>query len=136
MRRPQRGFMLTKLWATLLSLALAVVIAFTAFSAYRTRSQLHRAQTDLLALSLQMERYYQQRSSYPTKTTSTAATRELFDGWQPATGNPFDFVISSSGGEHYTLQAIGNGRRSGYVISIDQSNHRQLRKPSGATRRW
>lgn len=136
MRRHPRGFTRTKFSAVLLSLALAVAIAFTAFSAYRTRSQIHQAQTDLLALSQHMERYYQQRSSYPPRTDTTAATLALFEGWRPAADNPFDFVISSGGGDHYTLQANGNGRCSGYVITIDQSNHRRLRKPSGAIRRW
>lgn len=131
------GFTLIELLAVLVIVAILTMIAVPAYSAYVTRSHVRAAQADLVALSLNMENYYQQQLSYPAATATTAATAALFAGWYPAEGGLFSYTIQSSDADAYALRASGSGARvNGYVITLTDDNVRTLVRPDGTSSSW
>lgn len=132
-----RGFTLIELIVAMLITAVLTVIALPAYSGYVTRSKLRGAQSDLVALSLNLENYYQQQLGYPATTTTTAQTRTALPGWAPAQSSDFSFQIQSSSGTAYTIKATGTGAGvSGYAITLDSTNTRQLTSPGGSVSSW
>ncbi|NKF21179.1 type IV pilin protein [Solimonas marina] len=129
------GFTLIELIVTVVIVAILAAIAIPSYSAYITRSQIRAAEADLVALSLNLENYYQQQLSYPAVTTTTAQTEALFKGWYPA-ASTFSYVIAASDATGYTLKASGSGRTSGYVLTLNDGNDRVLTHPSGTTETW
>lgn len=136
-RTASRGFTLIELIASMLIVAILTLIALPAYSGYIARSKLRAAQNDLIALSLNLENYYQQQLTYPSATTSTAQTQTTLPGWAPAQAADFSFQIQSASASAYSLKATGTGNGvSGYAITLDSGNTRQLTTPSGAVSAW
>ena len=132
-----RGFTLIELIAALLITAILTMIALPAYSSYLARSKLRAAQNDLIALSLNLENYYQQQLTYPAATAGTAQTQTTLPGWAPSQGANFSFQIQSASASTYSLKATGTGNGvSGYAITLDSGNTRQLTNPSGAVSSW
>lgn len=132
-----RGFTLIELIASMLIASVLSMIAMPAYSGYLARSKLRAAQSDLIALSLNVENYYQQQLSYPSATAGTTQTQTTLPGWAPAQAANFSFQIQSASASTYSLKAIGTGNGvSGYTITLDSSNTRQLTNPAGAVSSW
>lgn len=134
-RTAPRGFTLIELISTVAIVAILAMIAIPSYGAYITRSQVRAAQADLVALSLNMENYFQQQLAYPAATTTTAQTEALFKGWYPA-ASAFSYAIQTSDATGYTLKASGSGRTSGYVLTLDSGNTRAMNKPGGSSETW
>jgi len=132
-----RGFTLIELIASMLIVAILTLLALPAYSGYIARSKLRAAQNDLIALSLNLENYYQQQLTYPSATAGTAQTQTTLPGWAPAQATDFSFQIQSASTSAYSLKATGTGNGvSGYAITLDSGNTRQLTSPSGAVSAW
>jgi type IV pilus assembly protein PilE len=126
-----------ELLAVMLIAAILTTIALPAYSSYIARSKLRLAQNDLVALSLNLENYYQQQLSYPGATTTTVQTQTALPGWAPAQSADFSYQIQSATASSYTLKAVGTGHGvSGYQITLDSSNARQVTAPGGAVSTW
>ena len=136
-RAALRGFTLIELIASMLIVAILTMLALPAYNSYLARSKLRAAHNDLVALSLNLENYYQQQLTYPAATASTAQTQTTLPGWAPAQAANFSFQILSASASTYSLKATGTGNGvSGYAITLDSSNTRQLTTPSGAVSTW
>lgn len=123
--------LLERVAALLVMTVVAAVVAMTYLS-YATRHKVRRAQADLVALSLQLDRYLQHELSFPVrKTATTEATRRLFPGWKPVQENDFVYTMDAhlTG---YTLTATGvGGRLAGCTMSLDDLDNRKVSASCG-----
>jgi type IV pilus assembly protein PilE len=122
------GFTLIELMIAMAIIAILSVIAIPAYTSYVTKSKSRTAQSDLVALSLNMENYFQQQLSYPATSTTTAATKAYFAGWNPAQAADFRYTITNpdtAGSTAYLLSAVGTSTAlSGCTITLNAGNAR------------
>lgn len=102
MNRPKlnctRGFTLIEIMIVVALIAILSAIAMPAYNNYINRGKLKTAQADLVALSLNLENYYQKRLAYPdTALADTGAVKDDFTGWSPAADDD-DFNYSTATG--------------------------------------
>lgn len=132
-----RGFTFIELLMAVAIVGIISSIAVPAYFSYISKQKLRAAQTDLVALSLSMENYFQQQLSYPAATTTTAATVALFTGWSPAQTADFKYIISASASSSYTLQAVGTSTKfSSCTVQLTSANDRTLTSGCGFTTAW
>jgi len=122
-RRGMRGFTLLELMVVVAIIAILAAIALPAYSRYVLRSKIRLAQSDLLALSANVENFRQRTLSYPG--SAEVAQR----GWMPA-ASAADFTFNytaKSGGYSLTAEAgPPMGKASGCVLSLDDANSRSV----------
>jgi len=138
------GFTLIELMIAMAIIAILSVIAIPAYTSYVAKSKSRTAQSDLVALSLNMENYYQQQLDYPANSTTTLLTQQRLINacgatpsstntaytWVPAQSADFKYTIGSSNGcgastDVYTLTATATSSSlSGCVITLSSANAR------------
>lgn len=124
-----RGFTLVEVLIVVAIIAILSAIAIPVYSSYITKSKAKTAQADLAGLVLNIENYFSQQSVYPGTTTTTAATKTLFSGWNPAQSADFTYTISASSNvttpPSYTLSAVGSSTGlTTCTLTIDNTNAR------------
>ncbi|MGH8054933.1 MAG: type IV pilin protein [Stenotrophomonas sp.] len=122
-RRTTRGFTLIELMIVVAIIAILAAIALPAYADYALRSKIRVAQSDLLALSSNVENFRQRTLGYPA---SDSAAKK---GWSAGTkaGN-FTYTYSASSGG-YQLKAVASasmGKASGCTLSVDAGNTRAV----------
>jgi len=145
----QPGFTLIEMMITVAIVAILAAIALPAYSSYVTKSNIKAAQADLVALSLNLENYYQKQLAYPTATasgttqiqcvlsTGAASCTNPVSGWIPSQGSLFTYSLSTATATTYTVTATGSsGAVNGCVISLDQSNTRSIASCSSYNGSW
>lgn len=136
------GFTLLELMVTVVIIAILAAIALPSYSSYITKSQAKSAASDLVALSLVVERNYLRTLAYtapsPNPTTTTAETKTYATDWQPS-ADSFDYTVSGTMNSAtppkmtgYTLTAKGKTgtRNAGCTLTLNQANTRTI---SGGT---
>jgi len=122
----QRAFTLIEMMITVAIVAILAAIALPSYDSYIVKSEIRTAQSDILALSLNIENVYQRTLSYPTTitTNTTIGLETQFKGWHHS-GSNFDFSLTEHTATDYTIQASGTGRQSGCNITITNENERE-----------
>lgn len=120
------GFTLIELMITVAIIGILSVIALPAYNNHILKGKIKAAQADLVALSLNVENFYQRQLSYPTSgTATTEATEALFTGWSPAQKADFEYALTDASSTSYTLKATGNSSGlSGCSLTLDQASVR------------
>lgn len=123
--RSQRAFTLVELMVTVAIVAILAAISLPSYNSFITKSEIRTAQSDLQALSLNLENRYQRTLSYPlVATDDAAAVKALFTSWKAASAD-FTIVLSESSATAYTIKATGtSGRQSGCTITLKSDNTR------------
>lgn len=115
------GFTLLELIITVVIVAILASIAIPSYQNYITRSKIKEAQSNLIALSLSAENYYQRTLNYPTATinsSSALSSDTVFKTWAPSS-NVFEYKYASTDGATYTLTATGNDPKvSGCTLTL------------------
>ena len=130
MPKTQAGFTLIELMITIVVLGVLSAIALPSYQSYIQKAQIRTAQTDLVALSLVFENYYQRNLSYPDQDYSqTTELVSAFTEWAPSKTEPFEF--SSTQGEQgkgftITATAQANSPLKGCVIRLTHTNSREI----------
>ncbi|NWB83327.1 type IV pilin protein [Pseudomonas gingeri] len=136
--RTQSGFTLIEMMITVAIVAILAAIALPAYNSYITKSNLKSAEADLVALSLNLENYYQKQLVYPASSASGVTQIQCVllggpltctsptSGWLPSQTSNFSYSFSSTA-TTYTVTATGTGATvSGCVLTLDQSNNRNI----------
>lgn len=132
------GFTLVELMIVVAIIGILSAIAVPSYSKYILRGKVKAAQADLVALSLNLENYYQRRLSYPTAgTANTAATTALFSGWNPAQGSDFKYELTNASSISYTVKATGTSSSlTGCTLTLNHTNERIANGCPGSGATW
>ena len=123
-----RGFTLIEVMITVAIIGILVAIAYPSYSDYLTRGDLAEAPNGLSAMRANMERHFQDNRTYATVgdfTTPCAAGTD-------ASRKFGKFQISCDGepdGDSFSLQAVGEGRVSGFTYTINQAGQQSTEAP-------
>lgn len=128
-----QGFTLIEIMVVVALIAILSAIAMPAYNNYINRGKLKTAQADLIALSLNLENFYQKRLTYPSDAYAiTATVKGAFPGWSPASGSEFNFstatsTVAGNPGAGYTVTATGvSGGVNNCVLTITNAGVRGL----------
>lgn len=122
-RRNAQGFTLIELMIVVAIIAILAAIALPAYADYALRAKIRVAQSDLLALSSNVENFRQRTLGYP------ASDSVAKKGWSAGTKSgsfTYTYATSSSG---YQLKAVAGaamGKASGCTLAVDADNSRSV----------
>ena len=103
------GFTLIELMITVVIVAILAAIALPSYQNYIKRTNIKAAQTDLVALSLVFENYYQRNLSYPNQDYANTSALSVFPQWAASKTDIFEFSSKKvDGGKGYELYATAN----------------------------
>lgn len=132
-----RGFSLIELLVVLAIVAVLSASAISSYLSYLTRSKVRTAESDLVALSLNLENALQRQLAYPVMNTSTtAATETGLKGWHPAQGTDFTYTVKSTA-TGYLLTAAGiSGNLAQCRLTLDDAGQRMMPGNCGSISSW
>ena len=87
------GFTLIELMITVVIVAILAAIALPSYQNYIKRANIKAAQTDLVALSLVFENYYQRNLSYPNQDYTNTSALSVFPQWAASKTDTFEFSV-------------------------------------------
>ena len=103
------GFTLIELMITVAIVAILAAIALPSYQNYIKRANIKAAQTDLVALSLVFENYYQRNLSYLNQDYTNTSALSIFPQWAASKTDTFEFSSKKvDGGKGYELYATAN----------------------------
>ena len=121
------GFTLIELMITVVIVAILAAIALPSYQNYIKRTNIKAAQTDLVALSLVFENYYQRNLSYPNQDYANTSALSAFSQWSASKTDIFEFSSKKvDGGKGYELYATANksSNLANYKLKITNTNQR------------
>ncbi len=122
------GFTLIELMVTVAIVAILAGVALPIYTSYIMRGKLQEASSNLLAIRVRMEQYFQDNRTYATGpcTPTSAASQQIKY-----------FAFSCSGtpdATTYTIQAVASDpSMAGITFTINQSNVHATTVTSGST---
>ena len=123
--RRNHGFTLIELMIAIAIIAILTRVAFPSYIDHVTRAKMTEATSNLGALRVNMEQYYQDNRKYNGAAAGACGVA------MPATGVKyftFTCVSSSSSGagdQQYVITATGSGGgMNGFVYTVDQNNNK------------
>ena len=137
--RNAAGFTLLEMMVVVAIVAILAAVAVPSYKRYVDRSVIKTAQSDIIALSLNYENYYQRTLAYPTSDyTDTSALTTAFSGWSPASATTdFAFYTENAAATAYELKAKGRrGDLAGCVLTLKNNGERTLTGCSFASGDW
>jgi type IV pilus assembly protein PilE len=132
-----RGFTLIEVMIAVAIVAILAAVALPSYRDYVTRGQLSEAHSQLAAMRVKMEQWYQDTRSYAG--ACTAGTTAALPGNNGTADNTnikyFNYACSNLAANTYTVTATGaGGNTAGFGFSIDQDNTKRTTSvPSGWT---
>ena len=121
------GFTLIELMITVVIVAILAAIALPSYQNYIKRTNIKAAQTDLVALSLVFENYYQRNLSYPNQDYANTSALSAFSQWSVSKTDTFEFSSKKvDGGKGYELYATAkrSSNLAGCELKITNTNQR------------
>lgn len=122
-----KGFTLIEMLVVVALISILAAIALPAYNGYVNRSKIKTAQADVVALSLNLENFYQRNMKYPATSAldTQAKVENAFTGWKPASQD-FVFTVTGSAAT-YTVVATGSTSGvSGCVVSLTHTGSRTI----------
>ncbi len=125
--RRARGFTLIEVMVVVAIVAILAAIALPAYQNHVLRSKIRLAQSDLLALSANIENFRQRTLAYPDDQDQAER------GWSPASAADFSFTYEATSAG-YALTATGGdtlGKAAGCTLQLDAANQRTVGSACG-----
>lgn len=106
-RTTMRGFTLIELMIALAILVVVTMIAVPTYSSYLERAKVTQAETDIIAISAQINAYYEDAHAYPASLAAVGAAGKL-DPW----GRPYVYLDIETAG-------VGGARKDKNLVPIN-----------------
>jgi type IV pilus assembly protein PilE len=124
----QRGFTLIELMIAVVIVAILASIAVPSYTDYVVRGKLAEPQSNLAALRVKFEQYFQDNRTYPTGGCVQAPTTPANTQIQVPDTQYFSYGCPISSATTYLIQAsskpgVGLGDGDDYTYTIDQANN-------------
>lgn len=134
--RRQSGFTLIELMVVVTIIAIIAAFAVPGYQDYVLRGKLQEAYTNLSALRVNMEQYYQDNRTY-----GSGGTCGIPGGTTPTVTNAkyFTYACASSNAngagqdQGFTLTATGGTGATGFVFTL---NHQNVKRTTGVGTGW
>lgn len=142
---PMKGFTLIEIMIVVALIAILSAVAMPAYNNYINRGHIKTAQADLIALSLNLENFYQKRLAYPAfpeaDTDTTTEVKTKFSGWSPAAGDRFIYSTKNGGvgteTAGYSVVATGSaGGVKDCVLSMTHEGEKTLTACAYGNGKW
>lgn len=135
------GFTLIELLIAVAIVAILASLAAPSFSGYIARQRVAGAQTDLVALSMNLETHLQNTTAYPDTAAGVEAIRAALPGWTPVQQAHFGYAITEVDNTvfppTYSLEATGvSGALAGCVVTLASTGVRTTADCAGAATSW
>lgn len=138
MKYIQAGFTLIELMVAVAIVGILASIALPSYQTYIAKQRASAGQTDLVALSMNLETYLQNNTQYPAAASGMAAIQATLPGWGPVQKADFSYAITSVDNAAvppaYVVQATGTSTQLvGCVLTLSSTGSRiQAGCPGGA----
>ena len=136
--RKIKGFTLIEMMIVIVIIAILAAIAIPSYQNYVIKSKIKEAQSNLIALSLSSENFYQRTLAYPSATlndTAALKSNDVFKTWNP-TSDAFSYAYDSTDGTSYTFTATGlDSRVSSCTLSLNDQGVRSI-QGCGSVTEW
>ena len=123
------GFTLVELLIVIIIIAVLAAIAIPSYQNYVTKSKIKEAQSNLIALSLSAENFYQRSLNFPTASlANTPAIKgsDAFKTWNNSS-DAFSYAYASTDGSDYTFTATGlDPRVSNCTLSLTNTGAKSV----------
>ena len=130
-RTRQGGFTLIELMIAIAIIAILSAVALPTFQGYILRGKLTEAYTQLSAVQLRMEQYYQDNRTYDNGSGACAIAN--FSG----TVFNYSCLLSNSGqGFTWTAAGIANQGTGGFTFTVNETGTKATVISSGAPSGW
>lgn len=120
LRRTRRGFTLIEVMITVAIIGILSAIALPSYRDYIIRGRIPEATSQLAALQVRMEQWFQDSRSY----RATSGTNCYIGASPTSSSTFFNLTCASSSATAYTITATGTGAMSGFVYTVDQSGNK------------
>jgi type IV pilus assembly protein PilE len=123
--RKSSGFTLIEVMIVVAIIGILSAIAIPAYTDYVRRAKISEATSNMMALRVKMEQYFQDNRTYNGTVPPCGAAGTSIAAL-PSTSDMKYFTLSCSnlGATTYTITATGTGNMSGFEYRLDQANVR------------
>lgn len=135
------GFTLVELLIVLAIVAILASLAAPSFSGYIARQRVAGAQTDLVALSMNLETHLQNTTAYPDPADGVDALRAALPGWTPVQQAHFGYALTAVDNTvfppTYSVTATGtSGALAGCIVTLASTGVRTTAGCAGSAASW
>jgi prepilin-type N-terminal cleavage/methylation domain-containing protein len=121
--KPQNGFTLIELMIVVVIASILAAIAVPAYTNYSIRGKIPDATSNLAAMRVEMEQYFQDNHTY-------------VGGCPSASSDYFNFSCTGITSTTYEIDAVGTGSMAGFTYTINESNSKSTSIVAPAPSDW
>jgi type IV pilus assembly protein PilE len=128
-RKRSAGFTLIEVMITVVIIGILAAIALPNYSEYVMRGRIPDATSNLASLAVKMEQAFQDNRTYQPTTASVCAVPPA--DLPSSMSKYFKFSCVTNSATTFTFTASGLGNMSAFEYTIDQSNKKTSKGPTG-----
>lgn len=130
--KPAKGFTLIELMIVVVIVGILSAVALPAYTDYVKRGKIPEATSNLAALRVKMEQWFQDNRTYQNAAATACGVAMPLVTDNPPMVQYFNFTCAANVSS-YTITATGTGSMDGFTYTINESNSKQT---TGAPADW